>query len=239
MNATGLVLRNVQKRFPGFELGPLSLTFARGHVYGLLGPNGAGKTTLLNLITLQAQASSGEMSFGDVPIRWGDAWWKERFAYVRESPSFYAELTVGETMRLAARLYGRWDADLASRMTARLGLEKDRSVRTLSKGTRIKLGIASALAHRAEVLILDEPTAGVDPSAREELHEILTELRQERADLCVVLSSHIFEDLEALADEVLILRDGKVVAQPGQDELRSGALAAAYRATARPRKEAS
>ena len=237
MNVPVLTLQDVQKRFPAFHLGPVSLALAPGRVHGLLGPNGAGKTTLLNLITLQARLTSGAMWFGDRPIRWGEAWWKSRFAYVRETPSFYPELTVRQTLQLASRIYGQWDATMAARMSARLGLEEGQRVGDLSKGTRVKLGVAAALAQRADVLLLDEPTAGVDPDAREELYGILRELRQTRPELCVVLSSHIFQDLEALADDVLILRDGRIAHRVTGDQLHGGRLADVYRATAQERRE--
>jgi ABC-2 type transport system ATP-binding protein len=219
-----LELRGLTKLFPGFSLGPLATTFMAGRVHGLLGPNGAGKTTLLNLLALQTRPTRGEILCRGNRVRWGDPGWKARMAYVREVPAFYAELTVAETLRLSARLYERWDAALASGMAARLGLDEDQRVGTLSKGTLVKLGIVSALGHRAELLVLDEPTAGVDPSARQELHGVLAELRCSRPDLCVLLSSHIFEDLETSADDVLILRGGKIAFRSSREELRALSL---------------
>lgn len=232
-----LELLSLTKAFPDFVLGPLSIALHRGRVHGVLGPNGAGKTTLLNLITLQGRAASGEMRHEGVPVRWGDARWKGKVAYVRESPSFYDELTVAETLRLASRLYDNWDVSLAAHMGMRLGLRGRQRVRTLSKGTRVKLGLVAALASRAELLVLDEPTAGVDPTSRGEFHDVLRQLRRERPELCVLLSSHIFEDLEESADEVLILRDGQIAFQASREQLRGfddrGKLASVYHATAR------
>jgi ABC-type multidrug transport system ATPase subunit len=173
---------------------------------------------------MQARPSGGTIAWRGQVVRWGETGWKSRIAYVRESPSFYDELTVGQTLTLSSRLYGRWDAALAAHMAGRLGLQSDRRVATLSKGTRVKLGIVAALGHRADLLVLDEPTAGVDPSAREELHHLLADLRRERPELCVLLSSHIFEDLEASADDVLILRDGKVVFQVTREQLQTLSL---------------
>ncbi|MDQ3170618.1 MAG: ABC transporter ATP-binding protein [Acidobacteriota bacterium] len=224
MTTVQLEVRNLRKAYQGFELGPLSETFTPGCIHGLLGPNGAGKTTLLNVLTLQTRATSGDIYYGGSPVRWGDASWKRRFAYVRETPSFYAELTVAETLRLAGRLYGRWDAALAVRMTARLGLKESQRVGTLSKGTRVKLGIVTALAQNAELLVLDEPTAGVDPSGREELQDILRDLKTQRPGLCVLLSSHIFEDIEAAADDVRILREGQIVFRASRAILAGMAL---------------
>jgi ABC-2 type transport system ATP-binding protein len=206
-----LEIRDVQKSFPGFRLGPISLSLQGGVAYGLLGPNGAGKTTLLNCVTLQLKLTSGQILYKGAPILWGDTAWKVRFSYIRETPSFYDEFTVGGTLRLAGRLYGTWDEPFAQNLLDRFRLEKGRKVGTLSKGNKVKLGLVAALAHHAEVLILDEPTAGLDPTARAELQQLLRELMKADRALCVVISSHIFEDIEEVADEVLILRSGKLV----------------------------
>ena len=161
-----LELRDLGRAFPGFQLGPLSLRLHPGQVYGLLGPNGAGKTTLLDLIASQLQATSGTLSHGGRRIRWGDRGWKARFSYIREMPSFYAELTVAQILELAGQLYPHWDPALADSLVGTFHLRPHQRVGHLSKGTRVKLGIVTALSHRAELLILDEPTAGLDPSAR-------------------------------------------------------------------------
>lgn len=206
-----LELRDVRRSFPDFELGPLSTRLARGRTCGLLGPNGAGKTTLLNLIGLQLRATTGEMVHDGTPIRWGERRWKSSITYIRETPAFYDALTVAATLRLVSRLYDTWDAAFAETLLSRFGLDARRRVGTLSKGTRVKLGLVAALAHRADLLILDEPTAGLDPGARTEMHDILRDLHREQPGLCILLSSHIFEDLEAVADDVLIMRKGRIV----------------------------
>jgi ABC-2 type transport system ATP-binding protein len=230
MTALGLCLRGVRKSYPGFELGPLSLDVPQGTVVGLLGPNGAGKTTLLNVIALQSRSTAGTMTYGGVAIQWGDAWWKSRLTYVRETPAFYDELTIHDTLRFAARIYEEWDTSFADALVTRFGLDPSRRVGTLSKGTRVKLALVAALAHHARLLLLDEPTAGLDPDAREDLQRALHDLLRERPDVGILLSSHIFEDLEAVADRVGIIRNGRLVLDCRRDELPDGAtLAAIYR----------
>ena len=224
-----LELIDIQRRFPGFELGPLSLKLRPGRVYGLLGPNGAGKTTLLDLVALQLKPAAGALHAGGAPLRWGSRAWKARFSYVREVVPFYQELTVAETLRLASRLYDRWDPALAARLADTLELPLDRRVGKLSKGTKVKLGIASALAHHADLLLLDEPTAGLDPTVRTNVQAVIRDLVVEHPQLCVVLSSHIFEDVEETATDVLVLRRGRFVFEASADRLRAAAL---YRATA-------
>ena len=224
MTLPSLALTEVVKRYPAFELGPLSMTFAPGTAVGLLGPNGAGKTTLLNVIALQSKISSGTLTYGGQPIGWADARWKSRISYIRETPAFYDELTIDATLRLAARIYDEWDAAFAGDLVRRFRLDPSRSMATLSKGTRVKVGLVAALAHRAAFVLLDEPTAGLDPDARDDLQQALNELRAERPEVCIVLSSHIFEDLDAVADRVSIVRGGRLVFACTRDELATHAL---------------
>ncbi len=223
-----LELIDIQRRFPAFELGPLSLKLRPGRVYGLLGPNGAGKTTLLDLAALQLKPTAGALRAGGAPLRWGSRNWKARISYVREAVPFYNELTVAETLRLASRLYDHWDAALAARLADTLELPLDRPVGNLSKGTKVKLGIASALAHHADLLLLDEPTAGLDPTVRAGVHTILRDLVAEYPKMCVVLSSHIFEDIEETATDILVLRRGRFAFDASADALRAAVL---YRTT--------
>ena len=219
-----LELVDVQRRFPDFELGPLSLKLRKGRVYGLLGPNGAGKTTLLDLVTLQTRPTAGVLRTNSGLVSWGSRTWRARLSYVREVVAFYDELTVAETLRLASRLYDRWDQTLASRLVDTLELPPDRRVRELSKGTKVKLGIASALAHRAELLLLDEPTAGLDPTARADVQALVRDMARDHPQFCVVFSSHIFEDLEETATDLLILRNGRLVFEAPADALSTSTL---------------
>lgn len=221
---TVLDIVDIQRRFPGFDLGPLSLKLRRGRVYGLLGPNGAGKTTLLDLVALQTRPTAGVLRADGEVLPWGSRAWKARLSYVREVVAFYDELTVAETLRLASRLYGRWDPAVAARLVDTLELPLDRRVRELSKGTKVKLGIASALAHDADLLLLDEPTAGLDPSARADVQAIVRDMARDHPRLCVVFSSHIFEDLEETATDLLILRNGRLVFESPADVLSTSTL---------------
>ena len=224
MNDVVVELSDIRRRFPGFELGPLSLQLRPGRVYGLLGPNGAGKTTLLDIVGLQLKPSGGVLRTGGAPIGWGSLAWKARLSYVREVLPFYDELTVAETLRLASRLYAGWDPDRAAQLVDTLELPLNKQVGRLSKGTKVKLGIASALAHHADLLLLDEPTAGLDPTVRADVQAIIRSLVREHPRLCIILSSHIFEDIEETATDILILRDGRFVFEATADVLRASTL---------------
>ena len=224
-----LELRDLSRVFPGFQLGPLSLRLRPGQVYGLLGPNGAGKTTLLDLMAVQLKPTTGTLRSAGTLIRWGDSAWKARFSFIRELPSFYRELTVAQTLELAGQLYPRWDSVLADALVGMFRLQPHQRVGHLSKGTALKLGIVTALSHRAALLILDEPTAGLDPTARADLQDTIRSLIQARPSVCVLLSSHIFEDIEATATEILILQRGRLVFRATTETLQDSAL---YRSAA-------
>ena len=224
MNDVVVELIDIRRRFPGFELGPLSLKLRPGRVYGLLGPNGAGKTTLLDIVGLQLKPTGGVLRTGGEPIGWGSLRWKKRLSYVREVVPFYSELSVAETLRFASRVYDAWDPALAARLVDTLELPLDKQVGKLSKGTKVKLGIASALAHHADLLLLDEPTSGLDPTVRADVQAIVRSLVREHPRLCVVLSSHIFEDIEETATDILMLRDGRFVFEAAADVLQASTL---------------
>jgi len=211
--------------FPGFDFGPVSLTLQPGRVCGLLGPNGAGKSTLLNLLTHQLRPAAGRVAFGGQDVPWNDAAWKTRFAYIRETPAFYDELRVGEVLEFAGRIYERWDSERATRLCARLELDRQKRVSNLSKGNLVKLGLVAGIGSGADILLLDEPTAGLDPSVRAGIQRTLRELIGEQRDtLSIVLSSHIFDDLEAVADDLLILRNGGIIFESTRNDLDRMAL---------------
>ena len=211
--------------FPGFDFGPVSLTLQPGRICGVLGPNGAGKSTLLNLLTQQLRPAGGRVAFGGHVVDWNDPAWKTRFSFIRETPAFYDELRVREVLAFTGRIYGQWDAGLADRLGARLELDMDKRVGHLSKGNLVKLGLVSGISSRAELLVLDEPTAGLDPSVRAGIQQTLRELLAEQGpNPSVVLSSHIFDDLEEVADDLLILRNGRIIFESARSELDRMAL---------------
>lgn len=219
VSAPVLELAALSKGWPGFTLGPISATFAAGRAYGVLGENGAGKTTLLGLIAQQLRPTAGTVRWNGEALSWGNPAAKRRVTLVRETPSFYQELTIDETLRFAGSFHDRWDAALAVKLARRFQLDVDKPVRVLSRGMRVKLGILLAVVAPTEVVLLDEPTSGLDPLAREELYDLLHEVRSQRPDLCLLLSSHLFDDVHGIADETVILGDGQTLFRFAHEEL--------------------
>ena len=220
-----LQITDLAYTFPGFDFGPVSLTLRPGRICGILGPNGAGKSTLLNLLTQQLRPAGGSIAYAGRDVGWNDPHWRARFSYIRETPAFYDELRVREVLAFAGRIFERWDAGLADRLCARLQLDAAKRIGDLSKGNLVKLGLVAGIGSRAELLVLDEPTAGLDPSVRAGIQQSVRELLAEQGnEPLVILSSHIFEDLEAVADDLLILRNGSVIFESTRRDLDRMAL---------------
>jgi len=200
----------------------LDLTLRRGEVLGLLGPNGAGKTTTMQMLTGNLAPSTGSISICDIDMLDRPTAAKARIGYLPEVPPLYKELTVNEYLRFAARLHrvarGKTTEALA-RARRRCGIEDvgDRLIGSLSKGYQQRVGIAQAVIHEPDVVILDEPTVGLDPNQIREIRTLIRELRDQHS---VILSTHILPEVEAVCDRVEILHKGAIVYSDTIDALR-------------------
>ncbi len=199
-------------------LDSLDLSVLPGQVYGYLGPNGAGKTTTIRLLLGVHRPTGGTATLFGV-----DAWADpvaahRRVAYVAGEPFLWPALTAGETLEFLGRLHGGVDAAYRDELVNRFALDTKKKVRALSKGNRQKVQLVAALATRAELLLLDEPTAGLDPLMEMAFRECVQEAK-ERGQT-VFLSSHILSEVEALCDRVGLLRKGRLVEEGTLAELR-------------------
>lgn len=198
----------------------LSLTVPRGSIFGLLGRNGAGKsTTIRTLLNLQ-QPTSGRLSVLGLDSVTGSLGIRRRTGYLPEEPAYYSWMTVEEILRFNAAFYPTWDRDLAGRLLAQLELPRDRRLRELSRGMQAKVGLVMALAPRPELLILDDPTSGLDPVVRHEFLEAMIANVQAEGGT-VFFSTHMLHEMERIADEVAILHDGRLRARAALDDLKT------------------
>ncbi|MEJ2146365.1 MAG: ABC transporter ATP-binding protein [Acidobacteriota bacterium] len=213
-----LVVRDLVKGFPGFQLGPIGLEITPGTACGLLGPNGAGKTTLLNCLAGQLTPDAGEMLWNGVRISRANWRLRESIAFVPEQPKLYDGLTVEQTLRFCSAVFQSWDREFVSEWLVKFGLPLKKRVRVLSKGLTVKLHLLIGLAHSARLLLLDEPTAGLDPESRVELREHIRALINDR-EVCALISSHLFQDIEAMATDFSIIRSGNLVFGSSLEEI--------------------
>jgi ABC-2 type transport system ATP-binding protein len=212
----------VVKRFGEFTaLDGLELTVGRGRIVGYLGPNGAGKSTTIRILVDLARADAGEVRvLGADPRRSGPEL-RRRIGYLPGELRLDDRLTVAETLRSWAVLRGGVDDAYTTQLCEQLALDTQRGVRGLSTGNRRKVGLVGAFMARPELLILDEPTAALDPMVQTEVHRLVEDARGEGRT--VFLSSHILSEVQRMADEAILIRQGRIVASGDVDTLRRGA----------------
>jgi len=200
-----------------------NITFAIGRgVVGLLGPNGAGKSTLMKLITGQLRPSQGELTLFGERI-WNNYPLFHRIGFCPEQDNFYERMTGAEFLAAMLQMHGLADDEVAKRVDASLAAvsltaARDKKIGAYSKGMRQRIKLAQATAHDPEVLILDEPLAGMDPVGR---HEIIQLVRQwGREGKCVIVSSHILHEIEAMTANILLMHNGQVLAEGNVHQIR-------------------
>ena len=213
---------NIVKTYGGFKaVDHLSFTLEKGKIYGFLGPNGAGKSTTMNIMTGYIAADSGTVKIDGLDIVKDAEKAKAHIGYLPEIPPLYNDMTVGEYLLFVTELKKvpkkeRRDQIAFVLSKTKLGDYKDRMIRNLSKGYRQRVGLACAMVGKPDVIILDEPTVGLDPTQIIEMQNLMREMKE---DHIVILSSHILSQVSEVCDCILIISHGKLVAQGSEKEL--------------------
>jgi ABC-2 type transport system ATP-binding protein len=216
--------RGVAKRYPPdvVALDALDLQVPRGAVYVLVGPNGAGKSTAMRVLLDLVRADRGTASVLGISTTAQPALARAQVGYVPEVvDTAYGWLTVGRLLKHHAAFYHAWDWSYADALCKRLGLRMDERFRALSKGAARRVALVTALAHRPPVLLLDEPTDGLDPLAREDFGALLVEHMAD-APTTILWSTHHVHEAERMADHVGVLRNGRLLLQAPVDTVRAG-----------------
>lgn len=197
----------------------ISFAAKPGRVLGFLGLNGAGKTTTMKILSGSLQPDSGTVSVAGLDIRDHSLEVRQRVGYLPENNPLYLDMYVHEALNFMAGLHRLSKSQQRiQEVIAQTGLitEQHKKIRQLSKGYRQRLGIAQAILHNPDVLILDEPTAGLDPSQLTGIRSLIKQLGREKT---VLLSTHIMQEVEAVCDDVIILHQGRIVAAQALEEL--------------------
>src|SRR5277367_196798 len=219
MNASAIDIQDIQKTFGfSFTLGPLSLTVPRGSIYALIGPNGAGKSTALNMLMGMGQPGLGNIRVLDRNLGEDEVEIKRRTAYVSPDMDYRAWGTVGRAIDFVRGFYPDWNAARCEELQFAFGVHRDERVDALSFGSRMKLALVLALSRDAELLVLDEPTLGLDAIARRQLFAELLKFMTGDGRT-ILISSHQLADLERFADHAAILNQGKLLTSGRMDEL--------------------
>lgn len=216
-------LDRLTKRFgPLCAVDGISLSIARGEVLGFLGPNGAGKSTTMRMLTGFVQPTSGTASVMGHDVSTDPVEARRRVGYLPEGAPLYADMTVAGFLAFIAEMRGFSGVDKSVRITAairktQLGEVVHRPIETLSKGFKRRVGLAQAILHDPPVLVLDEPTDGLDPNQK---HEVRLLIRGMAADKAIVISTHILEEVDALCTRAVVIARGRIVADATPEELR-------------------
>ncbi|MCU5746325.1 ABC transporter ATP-binding protein [Staphylococcus sp. SQ8-PEA] len=200
-----------------FNIRNISLTVQPGEVVALVGKNGCGKSTLINTLVGNRFKDNGEIKFFGEVVADSDNKHKEYLGVVFDDLRVPHKLTISEIDKAFAQIYQTWDSDQFNSLITEFDLPSNKKVKTFSRGMKMKAAIAIALAHDSRLLILDEATAGMDASGREEVLEILEDYVKE--DNGIMLSSHISSDIASLATKIIFMKDGRIVLTEEKDNL--------------------
>lgn len=212
-----LAVSNLVVRYPSFTLGPLSCAVHGGETVALLGANAAGKTTFLRAITGRLRERAGEIFISGREPRDAPPAWRAKIGFAAEKPQADGALRVREWFAFLADCYPTWDVTYQKDLTVQLGLDAGERISALSRGTAVKAAYVAAEAYRPDLLVLDEPTNGLDPVVRLDFLALLGECFANAPNRALIFSSHLLEDVEALCDRALLLRAGQLVDEiPGE-----------------------
>lgn len=213
-----LEIRNLSKEFKDFRLNNLNFSIPRGVIMGLIGENGAGKSTTINCILNEIEKSNGEIYiFGKDHII-NETEIKDKLGVVFDENHFPDIFTPNEIGKYMSGIYSNWDWSIYDKYLKQFELPENKRIKDFSKGMKVKLAFAVALSHKAEFLILDEATSGLDPIVRDDILDILIDFVQDE-QCSVLVSSHITSDLEKVADYITFLHKGNMIFSHMKDDL--------------------
>ena len=209
-------VRDLEKKYPSFELDKISFTLESGRITGFIGRNGAGKTTTIKSMLGMIRPDAGTVRYFGMPFEGSEADIKKRIGYSTGSVSWYPRKKIRDIADIVKRFYDTWDEAAFRKYLKLFEIDEMKTPLELSEGMKVKANLMLALSHKAEALILDEPTSGLDPFSRNELLNIFLDLKKE--GLAVFFSTHIISDIEKCADDIVYISRGKIIAAMAKDD---------------------
>jgi ABC-2 type transport system ATP-binding protein len=208
----------LSKQFDGFTLDNISMIVPKGSIMGFVGQNGAGKTTTIKSILNIVKPDSGSIKLLGMDVSEKEVEIKSRIAVVFDEIPFHDVLTADKLNKVLKEMYNTWDSNTFYAYLDRFALPRKKTIGQLSKGMKMKLQIATALSHGAEILIMDEATSGLDPVVRSEMLDVFMEYIQDE-NHSILMSSHITSDLERVADSITFIHGGKILMSGYKDDI--------------------
>ncbi len=210
-----ITVENLTKKYGAQKaLDNISFTVNKGEIVGFIGPNGAGKSTTMKILTSYMAPTSGKVLINDQEIEKQPISIKKKIGYLPENNPLYVDMAIGDYLKFCAQIQGVLKPEINSRIKNMIHIcglnpEKHKRINELSKGYRQRVGLAQALIHNPDILILDEPTTGLDPNQIIEIRNLIKDLGKEKT---IMLSSHILPEVEAICDRIIIINHGRIVA---------------------------
>ena len=218
MSNYAIEIKDLVKQFDNFKLGPINLTIPKGTIVGYIGQNGAGKSTTIKLLLGLLNKDSGEIKILD-EINPSSVGFKDKLGIVFDDLLVPEEMTLIDVEKFCSRVYSKWNKNSFYKFKEKFNLPEKKIIKNYSRGMKMKLSMAVALSHNAELLILDEATSGLDPIVREEILDLLLDFMQDE-NHTILISSHILSDLEKVADYIAFINNGKILFMETKDELK-------------------
>ena len=216
-------IKNLAKSFGRKKvLENFNMTLQKGKVHGLIGKNGEGKTTLARMIMGIIPSSEGEIFYKDQKIEFKHTLYKKEIGYIHEDSLFYSWMTIKDLLDFNSSFYPKWNSKKANELLGKFSLDKKQRIRTFSRGMKLKLGLIVALVSEPELLILDDPTSGIDvPTRQDFLRGIIRELSE--AGTTILFSTHLIHELERIVDHLSILQDGHLILDEDYQKIKNAA----------------
>lgn len=213
-----LKIDNLCVKHKKFKLDNISITLEKGYVMGLIGTNGAGKSTIIKSIINSINKDSGEIKVFGLDSEHNYVEIRDRVGFVNDENVYPEELTIEKVKKLISSLYSKWNEEDFKFYLKKFKLDPKIKIRKLSKGMKMKFAIAVALSHEAELIIMDEPTAGLDPVFRREMLQILHSLMEDE-NKAILFSTHITSDLDNIADYITFIQEGNIIFSESREDI--------------------